>query len=331
MRLYAKWSSVTQKGSSGGALANGAQMVRHHNTRDSAHEIIRILLGKEPVITKLQRQLVDEKTPLEKTDAGLVIGEDLEDKLRKKHEEMDELNAEKEKALESNNQNWLRRLEAQEKLARVKGQELIKQLHVLKASKGRQSETTSPQCYHNQGGVISPGLPSRFRPQEEAKTNEPTQNAILQIMPSDPCLSGQQEWENWKNDRVAREIARIESESAYLRNHTSTRGPLRFLVDAAVAFGSTLGQIVHLEFGSPSSVAVDSHHSRGHPSPTHESSSQNERTSFRSSQPVCTPGIEDMESRHGPNDDSQCWRQSDGLGSIHDELKGCAATSRKQN
>ncbi|CAE6499424.1 unnamed protein product [Rhizoctonia solani] len=124
----------------GAALIEGAQMVRHYNTRESAHEIVRKLLGKGPVITKLQRQLVDDKMLLENTDAGLIIGEDLEDDLRKQQQEMTDLKEEKDKALESNNQNWLRRLEAQEERTKAKEEQLIDQLRALKSKTKMQSE-----------------------------------------------------------------------------------------------------------------------------------------------------------------------------------------------
>ncbi|QRW25271.1 50S ribosome-binding GTPase [Rhizoctonia solani] len=71
----------------GTPLAEGAQMARHTNTQESAHNIIRMLLGKDLMVTKIQRQLVVESLPLEKTDVGLVIGQDLEDNLRKRQEE----------------------------------------------------------------------------------------------------------------------------------------------------------------------------------------------------------------------------------------------------
>ncbi|CUA66942.1 hypothetical protein RSOLAG22IIIB_02849 [Rhizoctonia solani] len=79
------------------SIDKGARMARHDNTRNSAHNIIRMLLGRDRVITRLQRQLVDENVPLIETDAGKLI-EDLKSKLLKKQKEMDEWKVEREQA-----------------------------------------------------------------------------------------------------------------------------------------------------------------------------------------------------------------------------------------
>ncbi|KAH7334646.1 hypothetical protein B0J17DRAFT_577073 [Rhizoctonia solani] len=57
----------------GWPLSQGAQMARHTNTKESAHNIIRLLLPKQPTVTKLWKQLVDERLGLAETDVGHVF------------------------------------------------------------------------------------------------------------------------------------------------------------------------------------------------------------------------------------------------------------------
>ena len=41
-------------------LDKGAQMVRHHNTKQSTHDVIRRIMDNHPVVLQTQRELVDE-------------------------------------------------------------------------------------------------------------------------------------------------------------------------------------------------------------------------------------------------------------------------------
>jgi len=59
------------------ALDKGAQMARHHNTEQSAHDVIRRIMNNHPVVLQIQRELVDEHKDVAKTAAGEVINEEL--------------------------------------------------------------------------------------------------------------------------------------------------------------------------------------------------------------------------------------------------------------
>lgn len=134
----------------GGPLAEGAQMARHVGTRESAHDIVRLVLDKDPTVTKLQHQLVDEGMKLEDTDAGRLLGEDLEDALSQHQQNMEELNAQQERALELNNQEWVKRLEAETKKAEERGRQLAQQLKSLKGSKHPKPAAQKPiECVPN--------------------------------------------------------------------------------------------------------------------------------------------------------------------------------------
>ncbi|KAJ2913970.1 hypothetical protein MD484_g6444, partial [Candolleomyces efflorescens] len=79
----------------GGAMMNGAIM-EHNNpdTVESAHKVIRHILGKPPVVLDIQREIVDDKLDISRTSAGMVLDDKL-DQLAKWYEQKlkDQLNA----------------------------------------------------------------------------------------------------------------------------------------------------------------------------------------------------------------------------------------------
>jgi hypothetical protein len=60
-------------------ISQGARVDQHCNSIESARKIVRQVLSQEVVTLRLQKELVDEKKPLEKTQAGEAIHRELED------------------------------------------------------------------------------------------------------------------------------------------------------------------------------------------------------------------------------------------------------------
>jgi hypothetical protein len=67
------------------ALDKGAQMVRHHNTEQSAHDVIRCIMNNHPVVLQIQREIVDEHKDVANTAAGEAINTELAEQT-KRHE-----------------------------------------------------------------------------------------------------------------------------------------------------------------------------------------------------------------------------------------------------
>ncbi|CAE6472296.1 unnamed protein product, partial [Rhizoctonia solani] len=86
------------------AIAAGARMVRRpQKDSNSAHDIIRMLLDKPPVVMKIQRQIVDERTGFYATDAAMVLGEELAQMEQRHLQEIEEVKEELRLAKEQNN------------------------------------------------------------------------------------------------------------------------------------------------------------------------------------------------------------------------------------
>ena len=61
----------------------GAQIVRHHNNTDSAHDVIRRITEVDcPVVLRIQRELVDEHKGIVDTSAGKTVNQELDEQLR---------------------------------------------------------------------------------------------------------------------------------------------------------------------------------------------------------------------------------------------------------
>ena len=107
------------------AIENGAQMVRHHNTAQSAHDIIRLILNNRPQVLRIQRELVDEHKDIGDTSAGKAVNEELQEQMRKHQAEMKEVQEEMKQALEEKDEQTRRELEGasrklQEQMDKIK-------------------------------------------------------------------------------------------------------------------------------------------------------------------------------------------------------------------
>ncbi|KAL5638270.1 hypothetical protein ACGC1H_005078 [Rhizoctonia solani] len=282
----------------GEPLANGAQVARHNNTPQSALNIIRKILGRGQVVTRLQRQLVDDKTPLEETDVGQVIGKDLEDDLQKQQKEMDELKAEKEKASAANNQDWLRRLETHEEHTRIKEQQLVAQLKALKGNQAKQLNTANQQTRVAQGRFIT-SEPTAWREQAEAKMKELMQNTKHLDGQLDVCTPSHREWNRRRDEETALEVARIEAQTARSRRRATDRKAMgdfaRGLLASASNFMIGFGQASSIPVVAPGRLSPaidDNHRSSVGPYPIHEPATENIAESFGASSPHLTQQLD---------------------------------------
>lgn len=121
------------------ALDKGAQMVRHYNTEQSAHEVIRHIMNNHPVVLQIQHELVDQRKDVLNTAAGGAVNVEL-DQERKRHEaevkkaqeERERILREKEEEARRKREEETRRLEEemrrvreeQERIASERRQEL---------------------------------------------------------------------------------------------------------------------------------------------------------------------------------------------------------------
>jgi len=73
------------------AIEKGAQLSRHTDTPESARAILRTILKNQPVILKIQRELIDEHKDIEHTGAGEELSREIREVVAKYQNEIREL------------------------------------------------------------------------------------------------------------------------------------------------------------------------------------------------------------------------------------------------
>ena len=112
------------------ALDNGATMVRHDNTLDSARAILRNIINNQPKTLRIQRELVDEGKDVAETAAGEELNGELVAMQKKYMKEIAEIRKEAKEALAA------RDLAAKRELEQVR-QDLLKKIEKIESDKER--------------------------------------------------------------------------------------------------------------------------------------------------------------------------------------------------
>ena len=92
-------------------LDKGAQIARHHNTAESAHDIIRRIMKNQPAPLQIQRELVDEHKDITDTAAGEAVNEELREQIRRHKAELKTVQEEMKQAFEDKDEETRKELE----------------------------------------------------------------------------------------------------------------------------------------------------------------------------------------------------------------------------
>ena len=164
------------------AIYKGARMVRHHNTVESAHDIIRMLAASRPVVLQIQRELVDEGKRIIDTAAGEAVNREPDWQTRQHQAELKRLREEMVQLREKEEETRLEREEERKKLQEwmeameqgVKERERAEAEHKRQltdlnlrlqgaASRARlEQETDKPQDHATTGVAMPPRRPTPY-------------------------------------------------------------------------------------------------------------------------------------------------------------------------
>ena len=92
-------------------LDKGARLARHHNTAESAHDIIRCIMKNRPIILQIQRELVKEGKDITDTAAAEIINKELNEQMRRHKDELRDVQEEMEKAIKEKDEETRQELE----------------------------------------------------------------------------------------------------------------------------------------------------------------------------------------------------------------------------
>jgi chromosome segregation ATPase len=119
------------------ALAQGASLARRtHMNTESAHEIIRMLLGKEPAIMAVQAELIDQNMELSDTEAGRVLQAELREAAERHKAEMAQVKVEMETAMREQDEQTQKDLEEWQKEADAKEAKRMEEVESMKKGFG---------------------------------------------------------------------------------------------------------------------------------------------------------------------------------------------------
>ena len=107
-------------------LDKGAQMVRHYNTVQSAHDIIRKIAVKPPIVLRIQRELVDKRKSILDTAAGKAINRELNEQIRRHRAELKEVQEEMKQALRDKDEVARQELEEEKRRLQERMEEIAK-------------------------------------------------------------------------------------------------------------------------------------------------------------------------------------------------------------
>ena len=69
-------------------IDKGAQLARHHDTTQSAYDIIRCIMKNQPIVLQIQRELVDEHKDIVDTAAGDAVNKEIKEQIKRHQAEM---------------------------------------------------------------------------------------------------------------------------------------------------------------------------------------------------------------------------------------------------
>jgi chromosome segregation ATPase len=106
-------------------LDKGAQIARHHNTIESAHDIIRRIMKNRPIALQIQRELVDEGKNITDTAAGRSARQELNEQIERHKVELKAVQEEMSRAQQKRDEETRQELEEemgkiQEEMSRMR-------------------------------------------------------------------------------------------------------------------------------------------------------------------------------------------------------------------
>ena len=122
------------------ALDGGAQMVRHHNTPESAQNIVRKMMKNHPVALRIQRELVDRRIDITDTAAGKVISDELNEQIGRYQTQLREVLEAMVEALKEKDEETMRELEEDKGKLQERGEKIKKDLEGMAANYAAEKE-----------------------------------------------------------------------------------------------------------------------------------------------------------------------------------------------
>ncbi|KAG8702006.1 hypothetical protein FRC08_003757 [Ceratobasidium sp. 394] len=121
------------------ALEQGATLARRtHKNQESAHSIIRMLIGKTATAMSIQEELVDQHKELSDTGAGQVVEQEIRMATERHREEMKQVKQEMEEAIREQDERTQKELEEWQAKAKAEEEKRAKEMESMRKGFGEE-------------------------------------------------------------------------------------------------------------------------------------------------------------------------------------------------
>ena len=110
------------------ALDDGAQLIRHYDTTQSAYDIIRRIMKNHPAVSEIKQELADEDRDIVETPVGQTVSRELIGRAEKNLTELEKVKKEIRQALEEKDEEMKQELEEQARSLRDQTKKIEKEL-----------------------------------------------------------------------------------------------------------------------------------------------------------------------------------------------------------
>ena len=149
------------------ALDEGAQMVRHQNTPESAQNIVRKIVNNHPVALRIQRELVDRRKHIVDTAAGKVISQELNEQIGRYQTQLREILEAMVEALKEKDEETMQELEEDKGKLQERVEKIKKDLEGMAANYAAEKERMEAKVKE-----VKQGAKGRER-EEDDRTRSP--------------------------------------------------------------------------------------------------------------------------------------------------------------
>ena len=123
-------------------LDKGAQLIRHYDTAQSTHDIIRRIIANHPAVLQIQRELVDERRDIIDTSAGQAVSRELVEQTKRHRAELEKVEKAMMQALKERDEETRQELEEETRRLQEQMEKIEKSSREMASNYAAEKERT---------------------------------------------------------------------------------------------------------------------------------------------------------------------------------------------
>lgn len=135
-------------------LDKGARIARHYDTAQSAHDVIRMIMGNHPLVLQIQRELIDEHKDIVNTAAGEAINRELDEQIRRHQVELNAIQEEMMQASKEKDEETRQELEEEARKLQEQMEKIKKDSEEMASNYIKEKERTEAKIREMQQEMV---------------------------------------------------------------------------------------------------------------------------------------------------------------------------------